>query len=572
MQTTFAQFKARAAEQQEYDLQRDYAITVVGLKHVDAGMLADGRRWGRSGLNLELKKLVGCFTYEFVQTKAHVSWKRVSELYTEHVLACINWHSNSEEHTRASLYMNALVQLRAAVATLFDTPACPMNTCRMDVQIGLMPATEEQFVPCWGSPPRDHEFESFSMPKLDGGNAFEKQESKTAPLCLCGYDRAACGACAQGWAQRNQQDSSRAHNFTSDLLWPQQGDSVQDCVNVLKQKGPGGSPAQQDKSPEREPPVNSSESCASLELPCARLVTAPQDCVHVDSSVDWRSAQQKNPASLADECSAKSGSSEHPSLESLRSAAGVHSPPASYIGTGESLQLPKVRSASSRVGSVHPDRFSSNRADQHFRLQCSVDTLRLVERADCIIHTEEFSSRRGRNASDGVWCLRKTRAQHEAENPSIIEVSATQQESDKINRLISLLFEGLLPHFGQGLGRRARNSQDFRNKNFMVQRWFKWIRQHRGRLSAYPECQTCMWLDMVMAQQLVSWEVAGITSGNRKDMEKRCIPGFSMRETDKAKVIRSVCIAFVVTDASRDERARVEHLDRIRADLGTETQ
>jgi len=194
-----------------------------------------------------------------------------------------------------------------------------------------------------------------------------------------------------------------------------------------------------------------------------------------------------------------------------------------------------------------------------------------VETADCIIHTEEISSRRGRHASDGVQCLRKTRAQHEEESPSIIEVSATQQESDKINRLISLLFEGLRPHFGNNLGRRAHNSQDFRNKNFMVRRWFNWITQHRGRLRAYPEWQTCMWLDMVMAHELVSWEVAGITSGNRKDEEKRCIPGFWLHEIDKAKVIRSVCIAFVVTDASRDERVRAEHLDRIRADRGTET-
>ena len=80
-----------------------------------------------------------------------------------------------------------------------------------------------------------------------------------------------------------------------------------------------------------------------------------------------------------------------------------------------------------------------------------------------------------------------------------------------------------------------------------------------------------MWLDMVMAQQLVSWELDGITSGDRRDNEHRAIPGFWMYEDDKAHVVRSVCIAFVVTDASSEESDRVEHLDRIRANLDSET-
>ena len=230
---TFARFRAREAEQQEYNLQGDYAKTVVGLKHVDAESVADGKPWKMSGLNIELKKFVSCFTYEFVHTKAHVSWKRVCNLYSEHVLACISWHVNTEEHKRASLYMNALVQLRAAVATLFVNPVSPTMTGNVDVHTGVMPATEELFVPCWGSPPREHAIHSSSMAKQDGARAFEKQESKTDMLCPCGFDRAACGACARGWAQRNQHDSSQAYSATSDRLWQQKGVSVEDCVNAV---------------------------------------------------------------------------------------------------------------------------------------------------------------------------------------------------------------------------------------------------------------------------------------------------------------------------------------------------
>ena len=49
----------------------------------------------------------------------------------------------------------------------------------------------------------DPKFESFRKRKLDGGDAFDKkQEPTVALLCRCGADRAACGACGQGWAQR----------------------------------------------------------------------------------------------------------------------------------------------------------------------------------------------------------------------------------------------------------------------------------------------------------------------------------------------------------------------------------
>ena len=57
----------------------------------------------------------------------------------------------------------------------------------------------------------DPKFESFRKRKLDGGDAFDKKQlAVSAMLCYCGADRAACSACGQGWAQRNQPDSSES--------------------------------------------------------------------------------------------------------------------------------------------------------------------------------------------------------------------------------------------------------------------------------------------------------------------------------------------------------------------------
>ena len=77
------------------------------------------------------------------------------------------------------------------------------------------------------------------------------------------------------------------------------------------------------------------------------------------------------------------------------------------------------------------------------------------------------------------------------------------------------------------------------------------------------------WLNMRVAMQLLDWEISGMVAGDRKDPENRAIFDFVFfSEADKARVIRSVAVAYFVTDGPFEAHVSMSELQRINDAVG----